>query len=50
MTLTIDLTDEQNAALVAEAHAQGLPLEEYARQALQLDLAREWLQKSWETW
>lgn len=49
MTLTIDLPDEQKAALVAKARAQGLSAEEYARQVLQHDLAPEWLQKSWET-
>lgn len=49
MTLTIDLPDEQQAALVAKARAQGLSAEEYARQVLQHDLAPEWLQKSWET-
>jgi hypothetical protein len=49
MTLTIDLPDEQKAALIAKARAQGLSPEEYARQVLQHDLAPEWLQKSWET-
>ena len=32
--LTIDLPDEQNAALAAKARAQGLSPEEYARQVL----------------
>ena len=49
MTLTINLSDEQQAALVAKASAQGLSAEEYARQVLQHDLAPEWLQKSWES-
>ena len=49
MTLTIDLPDEQKAALVAKARAQGLSAEDYARQVLQHDLAPEWLRKSWET-
>jgi plasmid stability protein len=48
-TLTIDLPDEQKAALVAKARAQGLSAEDYARQVLQHDLAPEWLRKSWET-
>ena len=49
MTLTIDLPDEQKAALVAKARAQGLSAEEYARQVLQHDLAPEWLRTSWES-
>jgi plasmid stability protein len=48
MTLTIELPDEQTAALSAKARAQGLSAEEYARQVLQHDLAPEWLQKSWK--
>ena len=47
--LTIELPDEQKAALVAKAQAHGLSAEEYVRQVLQHDLAPEWLQKSWET-
>ena len=47
--LTIDLPDEQRAALAAKARAQGLSAEEYARQVLEHDLAPEWLQRSWET-
>ena len=43
MVLTIDLTDEQRAALLAKARAQGLSAEEYARQVLEHDLAPEWL-------
>ena len=49
MTLTINLPDEQNAALVAKAQAQGLSAEEYARQVLEQDLAPDWLRKSWES-
>jgi plasmid stability protein len=47
--LTIELPDEQKAALAAKARAHGLSAEEYARQVLQHDLAPEWLQKSWES-
>jgi plasmid stability protein len=49
MTLTIDLPDEQTAALAAKARAHGLSTEQYARQVLEHDLAPAWLQKSWET-
>ena len=49
MSLTIDLPDEQQAALAAKAQAHGLSAEEYARLLLQHDLAPEWLQKSWES-
>jgi plasmid stability protein len=35
MTLTIDLPDEQTAALTATARAQGLSAEEYARHVLE---------------
>ncbi|MGO9272497.1 MAG: FitA-like ribbon-helix-helix domain-containing protein [Terriglobia bacterium] len=47
MTLTIDLPDEQTAALAAKARARGLSAEQYARQVLEHDLVPEWLQKSW---
>ena len=49
MTLTIDLPDEQSAALAAKARARGLSTEQYARQVLEIDIAPEWLQKSWES-
>ncbi len=49
MTLTIDLPDEQRAALAARARAQGVSAEEYARLVLEHDLVPEWLQKSWES-
>ncbi len=49
MTLTIDLPDEQTAALAAKARAQGLSTEQYVRQLLQHDLVPEWLRKSWES-
>ena len=49
MTLTIDLPDEQTAALNAKARAHGLSAEQYARQVLEHDLAPQWLQKSWES-
>jgi plasmid stability protein len=39
MTLTIDLPDEQTAALAAKARAHGMSAEEYARQVLAHDLA-----------
>jgi hypothetical protein len=38
MTLTIDLPDEQNAALAAKARDQGLSAEQYARQVIVHDL------------
>jgi plasmid stability protein len=47
--LTIDLPDEQKAALAAKAQARGLSAEQYARKVLEHDLVPEWLQKSWET-
>jgi plasmid stability protein len=47
-SLTIDLPDEQKAALAAKAQARGLSAEEYALMVLQHDLAPEWLQKSWQ--
>jgi plasmid stability protein len=49
MTLTIDLPDEQSAALAAKARARGLSAEQYARQVLENDIAPEWLQKYWES-
>lgn len=49
MTLTIDLPDEQTAALAAKARAQGLSTEQYVRQVLEHDVAPEWLQKSWQS-
>lgn len=47
--LTIDLPDEQKAALAAKAQARGLSAEQYARKVLEHDLVPEWLQNSWET-
>ena len=38
MTLTINLPDEQEAALAAKARARGVSAEEYARQVLAHDL------------
>ena len=38
MTLTIELPEEQEAALTARAQAQGVSAEEYARRVLQHDL------------
>jgi plasmid stability protein len=46
-SLTIELTDDQKAALAAKARAHGLLPEEYARQLLQRALAPEWLRESW---
>jgi len=48
MTLSIDLSEEQNALLAAKARAQGVSTEEYVRQLLEDDLVPEWLQKSWD--
>jgi len=49
MTLTIELPDEQMAVLTAKARAQGLSAEQYVAQALQQELAPEWLQQSWKS-
>jgi plasmid stability protein len=49
MTLTIDLPDEQTAALRAKAKAQGFCAEQYARQLLENDLVPDWLKKSWRS-
>ena len=49
MTLTIELPDEQKAALVLKARAQGLSAEQYASQVLLQDLAPEWLRRSWQS-
>lgn len=38
MSLTIDLPEDQQAALTAKAQAQGLSPEDYARQVLQHEL------------
>jgi len=48
-SLTIELPEEQKAALAAKARAIGLSAEQYARQVMEQDLASEWLQKSWKT-
>ena len=47
--LTIDLPEEQKAALAAKARAKGISAEQYAREVLEHDLVPEWLQKSWTT-
>lgn len=47
ISLTVELPDEQNAALALKARTKGLSVEQYARQVLEHDLAPEWLQKSW---
>jgi hypothetical protein len=48
MTFSIELADEEIAALVAKARASGLSPAEYARQILAQDLVPDWLQGSWE--
>lgn len=48
-SLTIELPEEQKAALAAKARAKGLSAEQYARQVLEHDLVPEWLEKSWNT-
>jgi plasmid stability protein len=48
MTLTIDLSDDQAAAVAARARAQGMSAEQYVRQLLEHDLVPEWLRRSWE--
>jgi hypothetical protein len=47
MTLTIELPEEQTAALAAKARVLGVSAEQYARQVLEHDLVPEWLQESW---
>ena len=49
MTLTIDLPDEQTAALAAQARELGLSMEEYIRRALERQVVPDWLQQAWET-
>ena len=49
MTLKIDLSDEQAFVLKARARAQGISIEQYARQVLEHDLVPEWLKKSWQS-
>jgi hypothetical protein len=41
MTLTIELPDEQEAALKAKAQARGVSAEQYAQQVLKRDLAQQ---------
>ncbi len=41
MTITIELPEEQEAALKEKAHAQGVSAEEYARQVLDRDLVQK---------
>ena len=48
-SLTIELPDDQKAALAAKAEARGLSTEQYARTVLEHDLAPQWLRNSWET-
>lgn len=49
MPLTINLPEQESLALAAKAKAQGLSAEDYARQALEHDLAPEWLRASWDS-
>lgn len=49
MNLTIKLPDEDVEALKAKATARGVSAEQYALEVLELDLAPEWLRKSWAT-
>jgi hypothetical protein len=48
MTLTVDLSDDQAAAVAARARAQGMSAEQYVRQLLEHDLVPEWLRRSWQ--
>jgi len=48
MNLTIKIPDEEVPVLKAKAMVQGLSAEQYALQVLEMDLAPEWLRKSWE--
>ena len=45
MTLTIDLPDEQTAALTAKAQAHGVTAEEYARRYAALRAKMKWGQR-----
>jgi hypothetical protein len=49
ISLTLELPDEQNAALALKARTKGLSIEQYVQQLLEHDLAPDWLQKSWQT-
>ena len=49
MTLTINLPDEQEAALKTKAAAQGISAEEYARQILVHELEAESSEPFWKT-
>jgi len=49
MNLTIRVPDEEVPALNAKAMARGLSAEQYALQVLEMDLAPDWLRKSWDT-
>ena len=49
MNLTLRVPEEEVPALKAKAMARGLSAEQYALEVLEMDLAPEWLRKSWET-
>jgi plasmid stability protein len=49
MDLTINLPDEDVAALKAKATALGISAEQYALQVLEQDLVPDWLRRSWES-
>jgi len=46
-SLTIELPEEQKAALAAKARARGLSAEQYVREVLEHDLVPGWLYESW---
>jgi len=48
MTLTIEIPDEQTAALAAKARERGLSAEEYARQVLEQDLQADDSRPIWD--
>jgi len=49
ITLTINLPEEQTAALAAKAKARGISTEQYVHQVLEQGLAPEWLCHSWDS-
>ena len=49
MDLTIRVPDEDVAALQAKAAAEGVSPEQYALRLLRMDLAPEWLRRSWKS-
>jgi hypothetical protein len=49
MNLTIQVPEEEVPALQAKAKIQGLSAEQYALRVLEMDLAPDWLRKSWDS-